>query len=123
MTIQWLINGETHPTMPIRSTPEAWSQLVKSVGGHGQTGSTIGITLPEYETVRFTTGIDLEACLDAGWTGKNLRNNAQLSLQLSNLTKNGELTSSSADAIRKVFILMYHDCILNIRDSGVEFLD
>ena len=48
MTIQWLINGETHPTMPIRSTPEAWTQLVKSIGGHGQTQSSIGITLPEY---------------------------------------------------------------------------
>ena len=41
----------------------------------------------------------------------------------SNLTKNGEITSSSADAIRKVFILMYADCLINIRDSGVEFLD
>ena len=123
LTYQFAINGEVYPVFPVRSGVEAWTRLCKAVGQHGQTGHTIGISMPQYQTNRMIIGEDFETVISAGWTGKSLKNNSQLNLNLSNLTKNGEITSSSVDAIRKVYFCLLYDCCIELKDSGVIVLE
>jgi hypothetical protein len=123
ITYQWLLNGATAPTMPVRSFPEAWTQLTKALGQHNSTMHPIGITPLEYQTTSFMIAQDYETVLQAGFTGQNLRNNSQLSVQLSNMDLNGTISSSSTDALRRAYLLLMYDVVVQIGDAGIEIMD
>jgi hypothetical protein len=66
---------------------------------------------------------DYETVLQAGFTGQNLRNNSQLSVQLSNMDLNGTISSSSTDALRRAYLLLMYDVVVQIGDAGIEIMD
>ncbi len=55
--------------------------------------------------------------------GQELANGGQINIAMGNCNKNGELTASSFDAWRKMFVLMYYDVVIEIRDSQILVLE
>ena len=78
---------------------------------------SINIDPYEYRTHKFIIGIDTEKVLQAAFSGENIKNGSLLTL----LMKNN--TSFSAHYPTSINVIMHCDCILNIRDTGVEVLD
>ena len=109
----WLqIGSKLVPEYPITSVTEALYQLKKAVGQPFQ-------MYPRwYRTHKYIIGLDLEKISGAGFTGMN--------------TKAGDLLtpssrdcadSTNANVPIRVYCCLYYDCVLNIKDSGVEVPD
>ena len=123
ITYQWLLNGQTMPIMPVRNFAESWQQLTKAMGQHNSTQHSIGISELEYMTTSFQLANDYERVLQAGWTGTSLRSGGQLSLQLSNMSLGGTVTSSSTAAIKRCYFLIFFDQVVEIGHDGIVILD
>ena len=120
---QWLINSTPYPVMPVRNSKEAWTQLTKALGQHNSTQHPLGISWLEYITTQHIIAQDFESIISAGFTGQSLRNNSNLSVQLSNLTLGGTISSSDANALRRAYMTLVYDVVVEIGDSGVLILD
>ena len=122
-TLQFLVNSIVYPVMPIRNSKEMWTQLTKSLGQHNSTQHPLGISWLEYITTQHIVGMDFETVVSLGYTGINLRNNSNLSVQLSNLTLNGTLDANDAKTLRRAYITQVFDVVVEISDSGVLIMD
>jgi hypothetical protein len=120
---QFLINSSVYPVMPVRNSKEAWTQLTKALGQHNSTQHPLGISWMEYITDQHIIAMDFEAIISAGFTGQSLRNNSNLSVQMSNLTLGGTISSSDTKALRRAYMTLVHDVVVEIGDSGVLILD
>ena len=120
---QWLINSTPFPVMPVRNSKESWQQLTKALGQHNSTQHPLGISWMEYITTQHIIAQDFESIISAGFTGKSLRNNSNLSVQLSGLTLGGTISSSDANALRRAYMTLVYDVVVEISDSGCLVMD
>ena len=109
--------------MPVRNSKEAWTQLTKALGQHNSTQHPLGISWLEYITTSHIIAQDFEAIISAGFTGKSLRNNSNLSVQLSGLTLGGTLSAGDTNTLKRAWLCLVHDVVVEIGDSGVLILD
>jgi hypothetical protein len=123
ISYQWVLNGSTYPVFPVRSFAESWTQLTKALGQHNSTQHSIGLDNLSYQTDTYMIASDMETVLQAGFTGMSLRAGGQLQLQLGNMTLGGAITSSSTDAIKRCYILLMYDTVVEIGSDGVTILD
>ena len=123
ISYQWLANSEPFPVMPIRNSKEAWTQLTKALGQHNSTQHPLGISWLEYITTSHIIAQDFESIISAGFTGQSLRNNSNLSIQLSGLTLGGTLSAGDTNTLKRAFLCLVHDVVVEIGDSGVLILD
>ena len=77
----------------------------------------------EYITTQHIIAQDFESIISAGFTGKSLRNNSNLSVQLNGLTLGGTISSSDANALRRTYMTLVYDVVVEISDSGVLVMD
>ena len=115
--IQLQVGGKKFPEYPLRSQAATYSALRKCLGIQQSSFHSINIDPFEYRTHKFIIGIDTEKVLQASFSGENIKNGSLLTLLMKN--------NSSADGNypTAINIIMHCDCILNIRDTGVEVLD
>jgi len=107
----------------VRTVAEAWTQLTKGLGQHNSVQHPVGIDWLDYHSTGFQILQDFEKVLQAGFTGDNLRNNSNLSAQLSNLTLGGAISSTSANALRRAYMLLMYDVVVEVSDAGITVLD
>jgi hypothetical protein len=119
---QLQINSHLYPNYPIRSIAEAFTQLRKCMGIHASSFHSFDITPFQYRNHSFILGFDMEKNLGTSFTGLNIKNGSLITLK----TK-GNGTNASANTAScmpdTVYLFMHADCILSIRDSGVEVFD
>jgi hypothetical protein len=120
---QWVKDSTTYPVFPVRSFAESWNQLLKSLGQHNSTQHSIGISETEYMTKSYVIANDFESLLQVGFSGANMRTGGQLALQLNNLTLGGTVSSTDAAALKKCFVLLMMDTVVEIGFDGVTVLD
>ena len=111
------IGGKKFPEYPLSSVSETFSALRKCMGIQQSSFHSIDISPYEYRTHKFIVGIDTEKVLQASFSGENIKNGSLLTLMMKNLGTNG------ANWATNITVVMHADCILNIRDTGVEVLD
>ena len=119
MEFQVQIGSKMYPEIPIRANAEAFSQLVKCLGVHNSAFHGVAITPYNYRSHNQIIGIDTEKVLSAGFTGIN--------------TRAGDLMTIKAKAINpgsfggnnpiKLYSILHTDCILEVRDGGVQIFD
>ena len=110
------IGGKKFPEYPLRSQAATYAALRKCLGVQQSSFHSINIDPFEYRTHKFIIGIDTKV-LQASFSGENIKNGSLLTLLMKN---NSSLTANYPTAIN---VIMHCDCILNIRDTGVEVLD
>ena len=112
------IGSKMYPEYPIRSVQEAFTQLVKCLGIKNSAFHGVDMIAQEYRSHKFVIGIDSEKILEAGFTGINTKAGDLMCIkvkQASGITQ--------AKICNEMYITLHSDCILNIRDSGVEVFD
>jgi hypothetical protein len=120
---QFNLNGSVSPIYPVRTFAESWCQLAKALGQHNSTQHSVGIDSLDYMTDTYMLANDWESVLQAGFSGTSLRAGGQLQLQLSNMTLGGTITASSTDAIRRCYMLLMFDTVVEIGSDSVVILD
>ena len=111
------IGGKRFPEYPLRSQAETYAALKKCLGIQQSSFHSINIDPFEYRTHKFIVGIDTEKVLQASFSGENIKNGSLLTLLMKSVS------AESSIFPKAINIIMHCDCILNIRDTGVEILD
>jgi hypothetical protein len=111
------LSGKMYPEYPIRSHAEAYYQLRKTLGVQSSTLHNFDIKAQEYRNWKCILGIDFERILEAGFTGINTRAGDLLSIKFDHKS------AAIADYATSMHIVLHADCILEIRDSGVQVFD
>ena len=111
------IGSELYSEYPIRSHAEAYYQLRKTLGVQSSTLHNVDIDSHEYRNWQFVLGTDMERVLEAGFTGINTRSGDILSVRFDHRS------SVAKDYATSMRIILHADCILVIRDSGVQIFD
>jgi len=116
MEWQVQIGSRLYPEYSVRSTSEGYYQLLKCLGILNSSFHSIDINERDYRHYKFIIGLDLEKVLGSGFTGIN--------------TKAGDLLTIKTKCLRddiytptKMHVILHADCVLNIRDAGVEVME
>ena len=112
------IGSKQFPEYPIRSTQEAFSQLVKCLGINNSAFHGVDILPLEYRSHKFIVGIDTEKILEAGFTGMNTKAGDLMTIKIKQASG-----IAQENLCNKLYITLHSDQILNIRDTGVEVFD
>ena len=114
---QMSVGSRLFPEYPIRSHAEAFYQLKKSLGVQSSSVHNFDITAQEYRNYKMIIGIDTEKALGSGFTGLNTRSGDLLGFRFKHMD------NTQANWAKKMHVVLHSDCVLNIRDAGVEVLD
>jgi hypothetical protein len=110
----WIqIGSQKWPEYPVLSAAESYYQLQKTVGSH------MNVFQRWYRDNKYIIGIDTEKISGAGFTGLNTKAGDLLTINFRDCANNGLATTIP----EKMFCALHYDCILNIRDNGVEVLE
>ena len=108
------LGAKRYPEYGIRSHAEAYYQLRKTLGLQSSKVHSFDIDFAAYRTWKFIVGIDMEKVLEAPFTGMNTRAGDIL-----NVTFSHNSTEPTKYA-KGCHIVLHCDCIMTIRDSGVD---
>ncbi len=111
------IGAKKIPEYPLTSQAETFAALKKCMGIHNSAFHSLDISPEEYRRHKYIVGLDCEKVLGASFSGENIKNGSLLTLMRKNIGNN------SANYPTSITVVMHADCILNIRDTGVEVLD
>ena len=113
------IGSKLFPEYPVKSLAEAFYQLRKTLGVASSSFHSISITEANYRNFRFIAAIDTEKVLAAGFTGLNSKAGDLMTLKFKALSGGAVPT----DLPQLMYVHLHADCILNIRDTGVEVFE
>ena len=115
-SFQIQIGSKIIPEHPVTSVTEALSQLRKTVGNY-----PLHLYGRWYRSHRYIIGLGLEKISGAGFTGMSTKAGDQLTINFKDCdaVRSGMINSVPT----RMFCALNYDCVLNIRDSGVELLD
>ena len=111
------VGGKKFPEYPLTSQAETFAALKKCMGIHNSAFHSLDISPEEYRRHKYIVGIDTEKVLGASFSGENIKNGSLLTLMMKNIG------NTSDNYPTTITVVMHADCILNIRDTGVEVLD
>ena len=119
MEFQIQIGSKLFPEYPVKSLAEAYYQLRKTLGIAASNWHSMNITEANYRNFRFIVAVDTEKVLAAGFTGLNSKAGDLMTLKFKALSGGAVPT----DLPNSMYIHLHADCILNIRDTGVEVFE
>ena len=119
MEFQIQIGSKLFPEYPVKSLAEAYYQLRKTLGVASSTFHSLNIPEFHYRNFKFIVGIDTEKVLAAGFTGLNSKAGDLMTLKFKALSGG----AVPGDLPQLMYITLHADCILNIRDTGVEVFE
>jgi hypothetical protein len=117
LEFQIQLGSKMFPEYPVKSLAEAFYQLKKTLGIASTSFHSIAITEPLYRNCRFIAAIDTGKVLAAGFTGLNSKAGDLMTLKFKSLS------TVPTDLPSLMYIHLHADCILNIRDTGVEVFE
>ena len=109
------IGSRLYPEYSVRSTSESYYQLLKCLGILNSSFHSIDINSKDYRHFKFIIGLDLEKVLQAGFTGINTKAGDLLTIKTKSLAVDNNATT--------MHVVLHADCIMNIRDAGVEVFE
>ena len=116
METQLQIGANCYPVYPTRSLQEQFYQLRKCMGVESSNFHSLDITPTECKTHKFIAAFDTDKAIGASFTGLNLKTGSLLTLKM----KSGAPASQMPDT---VYIVLHMDCIMNVKDSGIEIYE
>ena len=111
-----ILGSKQYPEQPIRSHAEGFYQLRKAMGIQSSALHSFDISGQEYRRRSFVLGIDTETILHAALTGHNTRSGELLNIQF-------EQTGPENSRPTDMYIVLSHDNLVEISDSGVRCYD
>jgi hypothetical protein len=76
-----------------------------------------------YKTNSFLAGFNLKKLNSANYTGLNLKNNSNMVVRVKPLYGTDLYTTNSGLMPQKMYIVIEHECILEIKAQSVIFYD
>ena len=85
--------------------------------------SRVSIKPHMYKTNSFLAGFNLKKLNSANYTGLNLKNNSSMVVRVKPLYGTSLYTTESGLMPQKMYIVIEHECILEIKAQSVIFYD
>jgi hypothetical protein len=120
--LEWQVQlgSKLYPEYPCRSLAESWAKLKQCVYGINSPYHSMSITADQYREGHFVAGVDFERVNEAGFTGTNTKDGQLLNLRVKAQNK-AELPANEMP--ESVHMVLHHNAIAEIRDSGVAVFD
>jgi hypothetical protein len=117
--VEWQIQlgNKLYPETPCRSHSESFYQLRKCLGVQSSALHSFNVSGQEYRRRKFIIGIDMEAVLQASFSGKNTRSGDLLNIKFDHLG------TDTAKYAHSMYVILHSDNVLQIQDSGVVVYD
>jgi hypothetical protein len=122
------IGSKLYPEYPVRSLSEAFSKLKQCVYGADNNFHSISFTAKQYQKDTFIIGIDTEKVPGAGFTGLNTKSGDLITIKVKAQQVRGDGVGTesgilSSEMPTNMFITLFSDNIMEIRDTGVSVYD
>ena len=115
--LQLQLGSKLFPEQKMSSLPEFFQKLQSAVGSHTSILSHSAIDLTGYKSDRFIAAIGMQKVLGdsehSNFSGISSKSGSLLSLRSAHSTSN----------IDQVFVVIHHDLVVQISESGVECFD
>ena len=111
------IGSKLYPEYSMQSHSESFYQLKKTLGVQSSDVHSFDISSRNYRDNKLILAIDTEKILEASYTGLNTRSGDLMSV------KYEALTNQAPRLAERMHIVLHADCIMEIRDSGVQVFD
>lgn len=109
---QCQVGSQIFPVYAMKSASEMFTHLKMAGGIHYSAFHSFDINSKEYYTNKFILALNFETELSRAFTGMNTRAGDQISLFFTNIP-----------GVTTVQVLLHYDCIVNLRDEGVEYFE
>jgi hypothetical protein len=111
--------------MEVKTSQEAFYELMKTIGAHEMTSSYAVDILPrEYRSWKYIMGVSFENAPGSPFSGVSTRNGDLLSISLKGCqhynTDGSVLPYSTPEYI---YVVLEYDAVLNVSDLGVQMFD
>ena len=110
-----VIGNQVIPTQEVQGVKEAYLHLMHC------SEKPFLIRAEDYQTQKFMFGFNLMKFENSSYTGMNLKNNSNMVLRVKPL--DGTTLYTSAVMPKTLYLLLQHECILEIRSNSVSFYD
>jgi hypothetical protein len=111
---QWSvrIGAKKFPLSPVTGFAESRSKLAQAVGINSSTCFSLLPTATEYASTKFVAGVDVEKIVGASFSGLDTRSGDQITIECKGFEGTAQM----------ITVVLLCQCVLNIRDSGVDVL-
>jgi hypothetical protein len=96
----------------VQGVSQWWFRLINALGVVHSASHNLAISRAQYETNSFIVGFDLERVPTATGTGYNASKGELITLTMQGL----------ADTHQKALVMVHHDVIIELRDTGCDVL-
>ena len=117
LSFQLSIGNTVIPEMPTMGVMDNYKHLQETRNNH------VSIKPHMYKTNSFLAGFNLKKLNSANYTGLNLKNNSNMVVRVKPLYGTDLYTTNSGLMPQKMYIVIEHECILEIKAQSVIFYD
>ena len=119
MEFQAQIGSKLWPETPAKG-PQLFNMLREATAVYDESVRTLAITPQSYKWKQFVIGVPLQSVPGAFASGYNTRSGDLLTIKARNLNQQGSAEKLGAS---RIFCFLHAECILSIREGGVDVLD
>ena len=125
VTYQIQLGSKVYPVMEVKSSQEAYYELLKTIGAHELSSTyAIDILSREYRSWKYIMGVSFETAPGSSFSGISTRNGDLLTIKLKgchHVNNDGSILPYSTPEY--IFCVLEADCVLSISDVGVQMFD
>ena len=110
-----VVGNQVIPSQEIQGVREAYAHLMHC------SDKPILVRAEDYRSHAFMYGFNLQKLESANYTGMNLKNNSNMVIKIKAL--DGSTLYSEKKMAERMYMLLVHECILEIRSNSVTFYD
>ena len=110
-----IIGNQVIPSQEIQGVREAYAHLMHCAD------KPILVRVEDYRSHVFMYGFNLQELESADYTGMNLAHNSIMVVKIKALS--GSTLYTESKMAERLYILMVHECMLEIRSNSVTFYD
>ena len=111
-----VIGNQVIPSQEIQGVREAYAHLMHCAD------KPMLVRAEDYRSHAFMYGFNLQKLESANYTGMNLKNNSNMVVKIKAL-EGSTLYSAPGKMAERIYMLLVHECILEIRSNSVSFYD
>jgi len=115
--------------MEVKTSQEAFYELMKTIGAHEMTSSyTVDILPREYRSWKYIIGVSFENAPGSLFSGVSTRNGDLLTIKLKGCQHYNRIVPGTPDVLaystpEYIYCVLEYDAVLNVSDLGVQMFD
>jgi hypothetical protein len=129
LTYQVQLGSKVYPQMEVKTSQEAFYELVKTIGAHEMSSTyALDIRPAEYRSWKHIMAVSFENSPGSAYSGLSTRAGDLLNIRIKNAHHVNDAVFDGLEILpystpEYIYVVLEHDAVLNISDMGVSLFD